>query len=48
MVHKAAEATGEYIRNEIADKIVKPKPVIHKNSRNFEAVVVPTQKIEEI
>ena len=29
VIHKAAEATGEFIGNKIADKIVKPKHVIH-------------------
>ena len=28
VVHKAAEATGEFIGNKIADKIEKPKPII--------------------
>ena len=31
--HKSAEATGEFIGNKIADKIVKPKHVIDENSR---------------
>ena len=34
VVHKPAEATGEFIGNKIADKIEKPKPVIDENSRN--------------
>ena len=33
-VHKAAVATGKFKRNEIADKIVKPKP--DENSRTVE------------
>ena len=36
VVHKAAEATGEFLRNKIADKIVKPKHVIDENLRNGE------------
>ena len=26
--HKAAEATGDFTRNKIADKILKPKPLM--------------------
>ena len=37
--HKAAEATGEFIRIKIADKTVKPKPIIDQNHENFEEVV---------
>ena len=36
VVDKAAEATGKSIGNEIADKIVKPKPLPAENSRNIE------------
>ena len=32
VVHKAAEAAGEFIRNKIADKIVKSEPVIENLS----------------
>ena len=32
--HKAAEAADQFIGNEFADKIVKPKPLINENSRN--------------
>ena len=35
VVHKAAEATGEFIENKIAAKIVKPKPVPEVNSENI-------------
>ena len=35
VVHKAAEAIGEFIGNNIADKIVKPKPVIDANYRKY-------------
>ena len=31
--HKTAEATGEFIGNKIAEKIVKPKPVSDANLR---------------
>ena len=40
IVHKAAQATGEFIGNKIADKIVKPKPVIDENSRNLEQIII--------
>ena len=36
VVHEVAEATGEFIGNKIADKIVKPKHVIDENPRNVE------------
>ena len=36
VVHKAAEATDEFIGNKIADKIVKTKHVIDENPRNVE------------
>ena len=56
VVHKAAEATGEFIENKIADalaklnndKIVKEKPVVDENSRNFEEITIPPEKREEI
>ena len=32
--HKAAEAADQFIGNEFADKIVKPKPLTNENSRN--------------
>ena len=47
-VHKVAEATGEFIGNKIADKIIKQKPVIDENSRNVEEIVTPQEKIQEI
>ena len=31
--HKTVEATGEFIGNKIAEKIVKPKPVSDANLR---------------
>ena len=48
VVHKAAEATGEFIGNKIAGKIGKPKPVIDVDSRNVEEVLIPPEKREEI
>ena len=43
-VHKAAEATGEFLRNKIADKIVKPKHVIDENLRNGEDIIILSKK----
>ena len=48
VVYEAAESTGEFIGNEIADKIVKLKPVPHANLRNIEEIVIPQEKREEI
>ena len=42
ITHKAAEATGEFIGNKIADKIVDA------NSRNAEEIVIPPEKREKI
>ena len=36
VVHKATEAAGKFIGNEIAKKLMKQKAVIDKNSRNVE------------
>ena len=36
VVHKAAKATGEFIGNKIADKIVKQNLVFDENLRNVE------------
>ena len=40
IVHKAAEARGEFIGNKITDNIVKPKPVPDANSRNVEEIFI--------
>ena len=48
VVHKAAEATGEFKGNKVTDKIVKQKPVIDENSRDAEKVIIPPEKREEI
>ena len=48
VVHKAAEATGEFIGNKIAGKIVKPKHVIDENPRNVEEILISPEKGEEI
>ena len=36
VVHKTAEATGQFIGNKITDKIEKPKSISDMNSRNVE------------
>ena len=48
VVHKAAEATGEFIGNKIADKILKPKPLLAKTSTNVEEKVIAPEKRQEI
>ena len=44
----STEVTGEFIRNKIANKIVKPKPAPAVNSRNVEEIIIPPEKWEEI
>ena len=44
VVHKAAEATGEFIGNKISDRIVKSEG----NSGNVEEIIIPSEKAEEI
>ena len=48
VVHKVAEATGEFIGNKIAEKIVKPKPVPYVNPRNFEELLFHQKKTRNI
>ena len=48
VAHKAAEATGKFIGNKIADKIVKPKHVTEANPRNVERIIIPQEKRDEI
>ena len=48
VAHKAAEATGKFIGNKIADKIVKPKPVLDLISRNAKKIITPSEKRGEI
>ena len=43
-----AKATGEFIGNKIADKIVKPKLAPDENSRKVEEIVIPPQKRQTI
>ena len=44
VVHKAGEATGEFMGNKISDKIVKQNPLSAKNSRNAEEIVISPEK----
>ena len=48
VVHKAAEASSEFIENKIANKIVKSQSVIDENSRNIEEIIIPLEKRQEI
>ena len=48
VVHKAPEATGEFIGNKVADKIVNQKPVTVKNARTVEEIIISPEKREEI
>ena len=48
VAHKAAKATGEFIGNKIADKIVKPKPMLDEKSRDVKEIVTPPYKKEKI
>ena len=45
VVHKAAEAIDEFVGNNIADKIVKQKPVIDENSGNVEEIIILPEKV---
>ena len=44
VVYKAAEGTGKFIGNEIADKIIKPKHAIDENPINIEETIIPPEK----
>ena len=48
VAHKKAEERGEFIGNRIADKLVKPKPVLDENSKNDKEIIIPPEKREEI
>ena len=48
VVHKIAEATEKLIGNETAEKIVKPKPMLHWNLRAVHELVIPPEKRQEI
>ena len=40
MVHKAAEAKGEFIGNNFTEKIVKSKPLPAGNSKDVEGTII--------
>ena len=44
MIHKTAEAIGEFTVNKIADEIVKSKLVTDENSRNVDEIIIPPEK----
>ena len=48
VVNKAAEVTGEFIENKIANKTIKLKHVIDEKPRNVEEIIIPPEKREEI
>ena len=48
VAHKAAKATGEFTGNKIANKTLKSKRVPNVKSKNFEEIIVPPEKGEEI
>ena len=47
-VHKAAEPTGEFIGNKIAEKIVNAKPLPAENSGNVEKLIILPEIREQI
>ena len=48
VAHKAAEATREFIGNKITDQTLKPKPMLHENSRNVEEIIIEPEKKEDM
>ena len=44
VAHKAAEAIGEFLGNEIADKIVKSKAPPNENLKDIEEVIIAPEK----
>ena len=48
IVHKTAEAIGEFLGNKIASEIIKQKLVHETNSKNVEKIVIPTQTTKEV
>ena len=46
MVHKAAEATGEFIGNNFTKKTVKSKPLPAGNPKDVEGTIIPPEKRE--
>ena len=43
-LQEVVEATGEFIANSIADKIVKAKPISRENLRDVEEVIILPEK----
>ena len=48
LVHKAAEATDEFIRIKITGKIVKPKLLPAENSRTVKKIIISHGKAKKI
>ena len=48
VVHKTAEAIGEYMGNKIYENNVRLKPVPDMNSKNVEEIVIPLEERQEI
>ena len=48
VAHKAAKATGEFIGNKIANKIVKPKTIPDENSRNVKELIIQPEQRKEM
>ena len=46
--HKAAEPSGEFTGNKIAQKVVKLKSVLDGNSKNVEEIIIPPEHKKEI
>ena len=44
IAQKTAEATREFIGFNIADKFVKPRPLLDENSKNVKKIVIPPEK----
>ena len=44
VVHRAPEATSEFIGKKTTEKVLKPKPTINENSKNIEEIIIPPQK----
>ena len=48
VVYEAAEATGEFMGNKVAEKILKAKLVLEVNSRDIEEIIIPPEEREKI
>ena len=44
LTKKLTDTTGEFTRNKIVNKIVKPKPAPDENSRNDEEIITSTEQ----